>query len=286
MAGVPPVATIAALLLAAVPPAAAQRLIPPAAAVEPAPDYSDFASMVLRAPIVVEATVRGAARVKPAQATGTAPGFARYYVEADVLALIRGVEALPKRIGYLADVPLDAKGRPPKLGKMHALLFAAPIPNRPGTVQLVGIDAQRHWTPAADALARRIVQEVVAPDAPPAITGIGNAFHVAGALPGEGETQIFLNTSDGRPVSLSILRRPGEAPRWAVALSEIVDESATPPARDTLLWYRLACSLPATLPAASVANQAAGDADQAQRDYALVIESLGHCEHRAPVPSN
>ena len=68
---------------------------------------------------------------------------------------------------------------------------------------------------------------------------IGNAFHVAGSLPGEGETQMFLTTADARPVSLSILRRPGEQPRWAVALAEIVDEAAGPPQRDTFLWYRL-----------------------------------------------
>src|SRR5207253_7979853 len=107
--------------------------------------------------------------------------------------------------------------------------------------------------------ARRIAADLVAADTPPTITGIGNAFHVPGALPGEGETQIFLTTADNRPVSLSILRRPGEQPRWAVALSEIVDEAAAPPARDTLLWYRLACSLPAALPAASTASLAPPD---------------------------
>ncbi|KAA5569740.1 hypothetical protein F3G50_31575, partial [Pseudomonas aeruginosa] len=79
---------------------------------------------------------------------------------------------------------------------------------------------------------RQIARDLVAPDAPPVITGVGNAFHVPGALPGEGETQVFLTTANGAPVSLSILRRPGEQPRWAVALSEIVDEAAAPPARD------------------------------------------------------
>ena len=33
----------------------------------------------------------------------------------------------------------------------------------------------------------------------------GSRFHVAGSLPGEGETQIFVKTADGRPISLSIL---------------------------------------------------------------------------------
>ncbi|CAN5415298.1 hypothetical protein BH09PSE4_BH09PSE4_19850 [soil metagenome] len=268
-------------MLAATAPAIAQRVPIAADSLAPAPDYSDYASLVLRAPLVIEATVRGASRLNPAQASGVAPGFGRFYVEADVLALIRGTDPLPKRIGYLADVPLDAKGRPPKFSKQHVLLFASAVPNRPGTVQLARVDAQRPWSPAVDALSRKIVAEVVATDAPPEVTRVGNAFHVPGSLPGEGETQIFLNTADGRPVSLLILRRPGEAPRWAVALSEIVDESAVPPARGTLLWYRLACSLPATLPAASVATQSMEDATQAARDYALVIQSLWPCAHRA-----
>ena len=113
------------------------------------------------------------------------------------------------------------------------------------------------------------------------MTGVGAAFHVPGSLPGEGETQIFLQTADARPVSLSVLRRPGEEPRWAVALGEIVDEAATPPARDTLLWYRLACFLPATLPQASTASLEEADARQASEDYAFVLARLGACGARA-----
>lgn len=275
------IATLAPALLTTGSPGLAQRIIPAAespllAAASP-PDYAEYATLLLRSPLVIEATVRDATQIKGPEAVGVAPGFGRFYVEADVLALIRGSEALPKRVGYVADLPLDAKGRPPKLGKMHALLFARALPDRPDMVQLSALDGQRPWSPAGDALVRRIAQEVVAADAPPMITGVGNAFHVPGSLPGEGETQIFLTTKDGRPVSLSILRRPGETPRWAVALSEIVDEAAKPPARDTLLWYRLACSLPAKLPDASVAGQADTDAAVAREDYALVVDSLGKC---------
>ena len=100
------------------------------------------------------------------------------------------------------------------------------------------------------------------------------------AVPGEGETQVFLQTADQRPVSLSVLRRPGEEPRWAVALSEIVDEAAGPPPRDTLLWYRLACGLPRALPPRSTAALAPGDAEIAQADYRFVLAALGPCVRR------
>jgi hypothetical protein len=186
------------------------------------------------------------------------------------------------------DVAPDARGRIPKLKKRRVLLFARPVAGTPGQVQLVGPAAQIDWSAAADARARAIVQAVVAPDAPPAITGIGSAFHVPGSLPGEGETQIFLQTADRRPVSLSILRRPGEAPRWSVALSEIVDEAAAPPAPDTLLRYRLACGLPAALPASATAALDPAAAAAAREDYQVVIAALGPCGRTgeaAPAPT-
>ncbi|MBC3940587.1 hypothetical protein [Sphingomonas albertensis] len=239
--------------------------------------YADIADMVLSAPVIADATVRSTAKIKPAEAPNLVPGLVRLYVEVDVTALIRGADGLPPRIGYLLDVAPDSAGRVPKFKKARVLIFARPVPGAVNQVQLIAPDAQLDWTPTADARARKIAKDALASDAPPVITGIGNAFHVAGALPGEGETQIFLTTADQRPVSLSILRRPGEQPRWAVALSEIVDESAAPPAPETLLWYRMACALPQTLPERSTGSLEAADATIAREDYAYVLAALGPC---------
>jgi hypothetical protein len=239
--------------------------------------YADVADLVLAAPVIADAMVRSTTRIKDAEATNLAPGLVRLYIEVDVTALIRGSDGLPPRIGYLLDVAPDSRGRIPKFKKARVLLFARPVAGAVNQVQLVAPDAQLDWTPETEARARQIAQAALAADAPPVITGVGNAFHVAGALPGEGETQIFLTTSDQRPVSLSILRRPGEQPRWAVALSEIVDEAATPPAANTLLWYRMACALPQTLPERSTASIEAADAAIAREDYAVVLAALGPC---------
>ncbi|WP_288935579.1 hypothetical protein [uncultured Sphingomonas sp.] len=239
--------------------------------------YADLVDLVSASPIIADATIRSATRLKGADAAGVSPGRSRFYVEADVSALVRGADGLPPRIGYIVDVLSDANGSPPRLKKARVLLFARPVPSTPAQVQLVTLDGQRWWNADDDRRVRQIARDLVASDAPPVITGVGNAFHVPGALPGESETQVFLTTANGAPVSLSILRRPGEQPRWAVALSEIVDEAAGPPARDTLLWYRLACALPAALPARSTAALAAADAAAAQEDYALVIARLGRC---------
>lgn len=253
---------------------------PALAAIEsavPSPSYAALAGYVLAAPLVIDANVVSAARVTGPQAVGTAPGHVRFYIEAQVGALIRGTDPLPAHIGYVADVATDARGRVPRLRKQRMLLFARALPGRPGQVQLTGADAQLGWTPDLDARVRAIVREVVAPDAPPAITGIGNAFHVPGTLPGEGETQIFLLTQTDAPVSLQILRRPGEQRRWAVALGDIVDEAAGPPRRDTLLWYRLACGLPATLPDTSFDGADPANVAAAREDYAFVRAALGPC---------
>lgn len=254
--------------------ATAQTDTQPAALVAP---YAEVADLVLGAPVLLDAQVRSAARIKGPEAASVAPDRVRFYVEADVLALIRAPGAMPTRVGYVVDVPLDARGKVPKLNKRRVLLFGRPVAGQAAMVQLTTLDSQRDWSPDLDALIRRVVQEVVASDAPPAITGLGNAFHVPGTLPGEGETQIFVQTATGAPISLSILRRPGEQRRWAVALGEVVDDAAAPPPRDTLLWYRLACGLPRALPQASTASEEPANAAMAREDYAFVLQRLGAC---------
>ena len=242
-----------------------------------APVYASTAGRVLAAPMIVDAVIREASRLKPEESPGVRPGYARFYVVADVAALIRGPASLSPRISYLADVALNSRGKAPKLKKLRVLLFARPVPGRAAEIQLATLDGQLPWTSALDTQVRGIAREVVAADAPPEITGVGNAFHVAGSLPGEGETQVFLTTADARPVSLSILRRPGEQPRWAVALSEVVGDGARPPEHDTLLWYRLACALPSGLPERSTASMEPADGVTAREDYAFVVQSLGPC---------
>lgn len=244
----------------------------------PALPYADVVDLVLSSQTIVDATIRSAARIKGAEAASVAPGLTRFYVEADVTALIRGPGGVPPRVGYLLDVAPGPGGRLPKLKKQRVLVFARPASGGiGGQLQLVAPDAQRPWSAELDATARGVAREAVAADAPPRVTGVGNAFHVPGSLPGEGETQLFLTTANGQPVSISVLRRPGEQPRWAVALSEIVDEAAAPPKPGTLLWYRLACGLPAALPAQSTAELSGEDATTAQEDYRFVLRSLGPC---------
>ena len=240
------------------------------------PGYVALARLADAAPQVLRVQVKKTTVVDPARAPDVAPTMARLFVEAQVLNLIRGKQGVSESIRYLVDVPRNAKGNGPKLRKQQFLLFARPG-TRPGEVQLVSKDAQVAWTAATEQQVRTIVTELVSTGAPPAIKGIREALHVRGNLQGEGETQVFLATSTGDPVSITVLRRPGLAARWAVSLTEIVDEAAAPPKRNTLLWYRLACSLPREIPARALVSDTPADNDLARRDYNFVLEQLGPC---------
>jgi hypothetical protein len=239
--------------------------------------YADIADLADSAPMVASARITRTLKLPQEQAIGVQPGFQRLFVEAQVTGLIRGEGGISPNITYLYDAPLDAKGKAPKLKKADVILFARPG-SRPGEIQLVARDAQIASTPATLETVKSVLAALVANGAAPRITGLGDAFHVAGTVAGEGETQIFLRTEGGDPVSLSILRRPGQPPQWAVALGEIVDEAAKAPQPGSLLWYRLACSLPPALPARSVRTLSVQDAEAARADYLVVVQALGPCQ--------
>lgn len=249
----------------------------------PEMSYADLADLALAAPVAAHVEVRRARALRPEDSPGVPPGHRRFLIEADVLGLIRGAGGLPPRVRYLIDLPNDGRGRAARIRRgTQFLVLASQAPGEPDELRLVAPDAQLPYGEAAAARIRDILRESVARDAPPRIAGIGRAFHVAGSLPGESETQIFLLTADERPISLTVLRRPGQRPRWAVALGEIVDQAAAPPAPDTLLWYRLACFLPPRLPERSLREAGAGEAQAIEADYRVVLEGLGRCVRNRP----
>ena len=246
------------------------------AAAAAGPTYADLADLALAAPVVAHVRVRDADTLSEREAPTVPEGYRRFLVEAEVVALIRAPGGLPARVSYLVDLPNDARGRAARLrDRTELLVLASAVPGPPDELRLIAPDAQLPYSAAAADSLRAILGEAASAAAPPRITGIGRAFHVPGSLPGESETQIFLQTEDDRPISLTVLRRPGERPRWAVALGEMVDNSAAPPEPETLLWYRLACTLPASLPRQSLSDASPEEARAIAADYRLVIEGLG-----------
>jgi len=265
---------LAAIALVSAQPADSQPLPAPVAMT-----YADLADLALSARVVAHVRVERSDVLSDRETSGVPAGHRRFLVEASVVALIRGEGGLPARVRYLVDLPNDERGRRQRIRRgTEYLLLASSAPGAPDELRLAAPDAQLPFDAGTAAQLREILRESLAPDAPPRIVGIGRAFHVPGSLPGESETQFFLLATDNRPISLSVLRRPGEAPRWSVALGELVDNSAATPQPGTLLWYRLACTLPRALPAESLSEAEAAEARAIRADYQLVLERLGRCE--------
>ena len=239
--------------------------------------YADLVALSDGAALVIRAEVRKQAEVEPERAPGLAPGHARLYLEARTLTLIAGSVPVGEDLRYLVDVPLGENGKAPKLKKQEVILFARPVTGRPGEIQLVDSSSQLPYSPELEARLRPILSDLASPQAPPTVIGISDAFAVEGTLVGESETQLFLETRNDGPVSVTIVRRPGQAPRWGVSWTEIVDQAARPPQPGTLEWYRLACTLPAELPGTANLSRDSRSRALAARDYAFVIEQLGPC---------
>lgn len=246
--------------------------LPPA----PAAAYADLADLANSASLVLRAQLRKLVRLDQAREIGVRPGWGRFYAEAKTAALLAGDGVVAELLRYLADLPLDARGKPPAVVKKQVLLFASAVPGRPGELRLVAPDAQLLWDAASEVKLRAILTELLAPDAPARITGVREVINVAGALTGEGETQMFLATRDGSAASISVARRPGAPPVWGVSFSEVL-EGGRPPLRETLRWYRLACFLPPALPAGVNLSESPQEKAQADADYRLVMHELGNC---------
>ena len=244
------------------------------------PTYADLATFSDAAELVVRVQIRKTTALKPDRAPGLAPGFARLYVQANTVALIAGRSGVGAAVTYLVDVPLDARGKVPKLKKREFLLFAKGVPGRAGELQLIAPGAQLDYTPAIEARVRPILTELYSKDVPPRVTGVSDALAVPGTLTGESETQIFLATETRDPVSITVLRRPGQPVQWGVSWGEIIDSAARPPSPETLRWYRLACALPPQLPSNANLAREAAERRLAAGDYAFVKQALGPCERQ------
>lgn len=254
---------------------------PPHAVASDALTYADLASLADAAEVVMRARIKKVSRLKPEQAPGLQPGLARVLIEGRTSALLFG-PAMGESVRYLADVPLDANGKLPKLSKAQVLIFARTVAGKPGELRLVDGGAQVLWSVGVEARVRTILAELLSPEAPPRIRALREVLFVPGNLAGEGETQLFLQTETSAPVSLSVIRRPGMERTWGVSLSEIVDQAARPPARDTLTWYRLACFLPRSIPARAALSGTAEEHRAAEEDYAFVLRQLGECSRTRP----
>jgi hypothetical protein len=236
-----------------------------------APAFVELADLTVSAPVIVQATVARGERLSDKDSPGLRKGHARMLITAAVDAAIVAPAAIPAELSWLWDAPLDAKGKIPKRKNMAVMAWiTTPAPD--GKAQLIAANAQQNWTPELDAQVRAIATEAKAGGAP-AFTGVTNGFRADGTVAGESESQFFLTAADGRGATMVVTTRPGAPRRIAVSRGDVIDESAAPVLQGSLLWYRLACFLPSTLP-----TKAGGDDPALAADWAAAMAGLGRCE--------
>lgn len=246
--------------------------------------YADIVDLGDAAELVAEVKIRSAKKVKQKGQNPGAP--VRFLVDATILSLIRGPEGVPPRLRYIAESVPDSRGKLPKLERGVMIVFAHTVADRPGEIQLVAPDAQLWWNEQLGADVRAVMRSLAAPGVAGRVKGISSAFHSAGALAGEGETQIFLATQGGSSVSLMVSRFTGQPARWTAAYGDVVDPDAPPPARNSIGWYRLACFLPRTIPETVLGEITPEQKDQVITDYGFVMRALGDCPRYRPRPQS
>lgn len=245
--------------------------------------WTDWADLALASPVVLVAAVEKVDRLNRRDAPDVPPADVRALVQVKLQSVLKAPSALPVGAAWLWQGPADAKGRAPFAKKDVMLAFARPLSGgaRPEVqpLQLVSPTAQQPWTAESEALVRSILQEAQRPGAAGLmVTGIGDAFRSEGDIPGTSESQFFLNTEGGAPVTLIVRHEPGRKVEVLAGAGDLVDR-AQPIRRNTLLWRGLACGLPPSLPPALSAR------DGLRADYRLAKASIGPCGRTVTPPS-
>lgn len=235
--------------------------------------WTDWADLALAAPAVLAADIRDIDRPDRRAAPDVPAGEVRALVQGSVRTVLKAPAVFPAGAAWLWQGPADARGRPPFVKASPVLLFATPLAggSKPEVqaLRLISGQGQQPWSAEREALVRTILREAKAGGAP-MVTGVTDAARTAGDVEGQSESQIFLSTEAGAPLTMIVRRLAGAAPLLLVASGELVS-TAVPVERETLLWRALACGLPVALP-----TRLAGDA-LLEADYQFALSTLGAC---------
>ena len=244
--------------------------------------WTDLADLALASPVVLSAVVSRVDRVGRRDAPDVPQGHVRALVRADLSAALKAPALLPASAAWFWQGPAGQRGRPPFAKSAPVLVFAAPLAGGgdPETqpMRLTTAHGQQPWSAGAEAAVRDILSQALQPGADGLmVTGVNDGFRTIGAIPGMSESQFFLATQGGRPLTMVVRRAPAAEPVIAVATGDLVDRAAPVQPR-TLVWRGLACGLPDRLPV-----RLADNADLSE-DYALARQSIGPCGRTVEPP--
>lgn len=243
-----------------------------------AAEWTLLADLALASPVVLRGTVARARRLSGNAAADVPRGSMRMLVEVELESVLKAPGLLPARAEWLWQGAPGPDGRPPvRAGQTVLAFLSVPLGSpKPDVVQfrLTAPAAQRIWDGPAEAAVRAILAQAQRGEAV-MVTSVADGFRVAGAVAGASESQFFLQTDAGRPLTLVVTRTPVAAPQVRVATGDVIAASSTAVQPATLLWRALACGLPADLPARMQADP------DLLADYHLARDSFGDCGQRA-----
>jgi len=240
--------------------------------------YDDVMNITLESKLSVDVIIKKVKRLPPTQTINVASNKQRILITAEVQSLIRGTNHLNREIKFLFDAPIDSRGKIPKLKKQRIFAFGFHVANRPDFIRLAHKSSILLYSANKAALVRSITKEVLENDAPQKITGVSSAFHSAGTIIGDGETQIFLDTEFGQPMAISVVSKRRESKRWSVSTSEVIDINASEPIRNSLLGYRIACNLPKAIKPAVIETNDTIAIRKTIEDYNFIQAAIGPCQ--------
>ncbi len=239
------------------------------------PSWTDWADLALASPVVLVGAVDKVDRLGRRDAPDVPPAEVRALVQANLQSVLKAPATMPRGAAWLWQGAADVKGRAPFAKKDVVFAFARPLPGgaRPEVqaLQLVSAAGQQPWTSEADSTVRAILQAALQPGATGLmVTGVSDGFRSEGDVPGTSESQFFLTTEGGHPVTLVVRHEPGREAEVLAGAGELVDR-AQPIQPETLLWRGLACGLPQQLPPALAGR------DGLDSDYRTARAVIGAC---------
>ncbi len=237
--------------------------------------WTDLADLTLASPAVLVATTENAGKLSRKSAPDVPPGEVRALIEARLTAALKAPGILPARGEWLWQGTADAKNRPPFAKGSLVIAFLEPVASAgsPDIQQyrLTAPHAMQPWSPDTEATVRAILEEATRPEnGGLLVTAVTDGFHSSGTVAGQSESQFFLATESGRPLTLLVEKSPGNAPAVTLATGDMI-ERALPIVPRTLRWRALACGLPAALPPKLSASP------ELSADYEAARASIGPC---------
>lgn len=246
----------------------------------PGLSWSDIVDLTLAAPVVIHARTDNIRRISNNIAHDVPAGEVRVLVEAKLQAALKAPEALAASAAWQWQGPAAARKTPPfaRDDMVIAFLRRAGHSGDVWQYQLVAPHAQLPWTPELESDVRGILREARNPQNQGLmVTGVSDGFRTEGTVHGQSESQFFLTTIGGRPLTLNVLRQPEFLPTVTLATGDMVDKGQ-PVRPRTLGWHALACGLPAELPARLAEVPGLND------DYILAQTAIGPCGRTIKAP--